>query len=177
MQLFAIGAGIGLSAYGTLKEGKEAAKAGEFAQKQYEAEAAAVTLAGQIESREKRKEAVRARSAAIAQMYAQGGQITGSKLISLTDSAIEYEADARMITRNYGVEAARLRTAGAWAAYQGRVARRASRIRALANALGQGSKAYAGAGKPDTQIAARPGYTIKTGPSGGSYYKKLPKGF
>jgi len=130
-----LGTGMGLSLYGTLEEGKEAAREGKFAQIQYGMQAKAAEEAGQYESREKRKEGQRKKGAMVAEMSAKGGNITGSNLIGLADTAKEYEADARMIMRNYKGEANRLRNIGAVYAYQGRVARRASRIRALTNLM------------------------------------------
>jgi len=167
--LAAVGVGTGVSAYSTLKAGKEAAKAGERAaavgalqKKQYEQEAKVARLqaeegakatlyAGQYESREKRREKRRAKASRIAQAFAQGGTLIGSKLISIADEAAEYEADASMLMHNAQFKAANLRYAGLLrsiqlrnmgkmafyrgrvAKYQGEVARRASRMRAFAD--------------------------------------------
>jgi len=133
LAIAAAGAGIGLSAYSTLEEGKEQAELGKIAQRQYIAEAKATEQAGQYESREKRKEAARAKASQIAQMAAQGGEITGGNITILADTAKNYEADARVIMRNYQLSATQLRNQGMLAAYQGRLARRSSRIRAFAD--------------------------------------------
>ena len=127
--------GMGLSYYATTSEGKEAAKLGKIAQQQYDAEALATEQAGQYESREKRKEGARVKATRIADILATGGTLTGSSLTKIVDEAGEYEADARMISRNYGLQASQLRFTGAMERYKGQVARRASRIRATANLL------------------------------------------
>ena len=133
MAIGAIVGGTGLSAYSTLEEGKQAAEMGKITQQQAEAEATAVEQAGQYEAREKRKEAQRFKASQIAQVGVQGGILTGSKLLLVAESVGEYEMDALVIERNYGLEAGRLRSAGALAAYQGRLARRAARVRAFTN--------------------------------------------
>ena len=133
LALAAVAGGAGLSAYNTLEEGKEQAKLGKIQQQQLNAEAKATEQAGQYESRQKRKEGQRLKATQIAQMSAQGGTMTGTSMGLVADSAKEIEADALIISRNYGLEATRLRNRGALAAYEGRVARRASRIRATAD--------------------------------------------
>lgn len=129
------GAGIGLSAYGTLEKGKEAAKAGKIQQQQLEAEAKAAEQVGQYESRLKRKEAERTQASQIAQMMANGGLLTGSNLEILAETARNYEDDALVISRNYQMQAINLRNKGALARYEGQLARRASRIRAVSDIL------------------------------------------
>ena len=150
LALIAAGIGTGLSAYATLEEGKQAAELGKTAQQQHELEAKALGEAGQYESREKRKEAIRARAAREAQVGAQGGELVGSKVIGIADEAVEYEADARVIMRNYQIEAIRQRNIGRIKRYQGQVARRASRIRAFAGAAGSIGKMYMMAYSPAT---------------------------
>ncbi len=130
-----IAGSLGLSAYSTLEEGKDAAKLGKIAQQQYEIEAQGVGQAGRVESREKRKEARRFKAAQIARIGAQGGRLSGSNLLIIGDTAEQFEADARTITYNFQTEAIRLRNRGAIERYKGRVARRAARIRAGANFL------------------------------------------
>jgi hypothetical protein len=141
-------ASMAFSAYSTLEEGKEAAKLGKIAQMQYNAEAEAAREAGQYESREKRKEAQRFRAKQIARMYANGGLLTGSNLTILADTAAEFEMDAVLIQHGYDVEAVRLRNQGSLAAYQGRLTRRASRMRAfgmgMSGAANIGAMYYAG---------------------------------
>ena len=129
----AMAAGMGLSAYGTLEAGKEAARAGKTAQQQYEQEAKATRYAGQYASRLKRIEARRAKAKRIAQIGAGGGLLTGTKLLSLADEAVAYESDARVVMHNYQLRATGLRNQGILARYQGRMARWSSRIRAFAN--------------------------------------------
>lgn len=169
LALTAIIGGTTLSTISTLEAGKEAAKAGReaykygvvqkemyeedarIAQKQAEEKAKAITYKGQYESREKRREKRRAIASRIAQISAQGGSITGGKLVILADEAAEYEADASMIMHNAQLDAAQTRYAGLLRAtqlrnrgqmalyqgdvakYQGAVARRTSRMRAFSN--------------------------------------------
>lgn len=138
----AIGGGTGLSTYATLKEGKEAAELSEISDLQYQAEAKATEQAGQYESREKRKQAERFKAMQIVQMAAQGGTLSGSNLILLADSAKEFEADARVIQRNAGLNAIKLRNAGAMASYEGKLVRQSSRIRAMGNVLNTAGTMY-----------------------------------
>lgn len=200
LALGAIGAGTGLSAYSSIKAGdeaaragKEAAKVGALQQRQYNEEARitqeqsveeqkATLATGQYESREKRKEATRVKASRIAQVYAQGGTITGSNLINIADEATEYEADAGMIMHNYQLEsiriknagnlqATKLRNAGKMSLYQGQVAKyqgylekKASRIRALSTiASGVGTMAMLG-----VMSAGAGGVGAKTAWAGGA---------
>lgn len=134
MTLLAIaGAGLALSYKATLDEGKEAAKLAKEQQRQLNAQAKSVSEVGQQESREKRKQAKRAQASQIAQMAANGGAITGSNLSILANTSREFEADALVISRNYGIKAMELRNKGALVRYQGRLARRSARIRGAGN--------------------------------------------
>lgn len=125
--------GMALSYKQTLDEGKQAAKMAKIQQQQLNAQAKSVQEAGSHESREKRKQAKRAQASQIAQMAANGGAITGSNLSILANTSREFEADALVISRNYGIKAMELRNKGALVRYQGRLARRSSRIRGAAN--------------------------------------------
>ena len=139
------GTGLALQYKQTLDEGKETAKLAKIQQQQIDAQAKSVQEAGQLESREKRKQAKRAQASQIAQMAANGGAITGSNLSLLANTSREFEADALVISRNYGVKAMELRNKGALVRYQGRLARRSSRIRGATNlAKGIGTMALAG---------------------------------
>jgi len=132
----AIGAGIGglsLSYQQTLEEGKEADRLAKIQQQQLIAQSKSVREAGQHESREKRKQAHRAQASQIAQMAANGGAITGSNLSILANTAREFEADALVISRNFGIKAMELRNKGALVRWQGRVAKRSARVRGAAN--------------------------------------------
>lgn len=178
LALSALAVGTGLSTYQTIEEGKEAAKMSKVAQQQYNAEATATEQAGAYESREKRKEAARAKATGIANIYAGGGTPTGTNLLQLANTASEYEADALVTSRNYGLEALKLRNQGKLTAYQGRIARRASRIRAttgvattigamyLMGGLGKGGAKTAGS--PASRGGGAYGYTRGGGPTGGA---------
>jgi len=134
MELF-VGAGIGLSVYGTLQGGKAAAEEGKIIQAGKYAEAKEQERAGEYESRQKRREKARTIGAMIAQTGAKGTTLTGTNLTSIANTAAEIEADAWMLWRNRKVAAAQLKYEGDIARYQGRVARRASRIRAAMNII------------------------------------------
>ena len=125
--------GLALSYKATLDEGKEAAKFAKIQQEQINRQAKSVQEVGQQESREKRKQAKRAQASQIAQMAANGGQITGSNLSILANTSREFEADALVISRNYGVRAMELRNKGSLVRWQGRLARRSARVRGAAN--------------------------------------------
>lgn len=134
MALFAIaGAGLALSFKQTLEAGKDAAELAKIQQQQLLAQSKSVREAGQFESREKRKQAKRAQASQIAQMAANGGAITGSNLSILASTAREFESDALVITRNFGIRAMELRNKGTLVRWQGRLARRSARIRGFAN--------------------------------------------
>ncbi len=154
MALLAIaGAGLALSYKATLDEGKDAAKFAKIQQEQINRQAKSVQEAGQQESREKRKQAKRAQASQIAQMAANGGAITGSNLSILANTSREFEADALVISRNYGVKAMELRNKGSLVRWQGRLARRSARVRGAGNlAVGIGTLVLlanmGGPGKP-----------------------------
>lgn len=141
--------GLAYQAYSTYQQGKQAAEVGKYQQQQYLQEAEATRQAGQYESREKRKEGQRLIAQQVAQAGAQGGQITGSNLAILAETAKEIEADALMIQHNYDVKATQLKNEGAIAAYQGRSARSAARIRTFAKlGTGLGSMYFMGGMRP-----------------------------
>lgn len=142
-----IAAGMGISAFASIKEGEQANAAGMWQEKVANAEAKATEQAGQYESREIRKNAERAQAAMIASTYATGGIMSGSKLIGLADQAREYEADARVTMNNYQLKATGLRQQGAMARIQGKQARTAGYLRAAGSAAqGIGSMYLLGAG-------------------------------
>ena len=169
MAQLAIGAaGLGLQYKQTLDEGKQAAKLGKLQQQQLNAQAKSEEEAGQYASREKRKEAKRAQASQIAQMAANGGAITGSNLLLLSDTAKAYEDDALIMYRNYKQRAVGLRNKGALAKWQGDLARRNSRIRGLSNLGTQIGTAYllgAFKGTPKTTSASTSSLPA-AGPSG-----------
>jgi hypothetical protein len=140
--LSSVAVGTGLSAYSAYEEGEQAAEEGKIAGQQFEAEAQATTETGRYESREKRKEAERFKALQIAQISGQGGKLTGSSLELLANTAANFESDARMIMRNYQLNATNLRMQGAMARWQGQVARSAGRIRAVATVLEKAGSAY-----------------------------------
>jgi len=124
-----VAGGIGISAYSAFEEGKHEAKMGKLARDQYYAEAKSTEQAGQYESRQKRKDAIRTKASQVAQMAAQGGTLTGSNLLLLASTAKNFEDDAKVIMRNYQMSAIELRNRGKIALYEGQVARRAARMR------------------------------------------------
>lgn len=138
----AVAAGTGLSIMGTLEEGKQAAKMGKLQQRALNEQAAQTEYAGQYEARQKRIEAWRTQQTQIAAMNANGGIISGSNLLILTDTAREYETDASVIARNAKIKANALRFEGAMAKWTGSMARRASRIRAMATGLQSAGMIY-----------------------------------
>jgi hypothetical protein len=169
MALLAVaGAGLALQYKQTLDEGKEVAKLAKVQQQQINRQAKSVQEVGQQESREKRKQAKRAQASQIAQMAANGGAITGSNLSLLANTSREFEADALVISRNFGVKAMELRNKGSLVRFQGRLARRSARIRGAANlAKGIGTIALMGGfsgGVQSTGFAAatRSGSTTST---------------
>ncbi len=124
--------GMALSYQQTIQEGKDAAELAKIQQQQLDAQAKSVDEAGQFESREKRKEGKRAIASQIAQMSANGGQITGSNLAIVANTAKVFEGDALVTARNYGMRAMELRNKGELVNWQGQLAKRNARIRATA---------------------------------------------
>lgn len=157
LTLFAIGAGLGLSTYATLEQGKAAEEQGKIMQQAKYAEAKAQEEAGEYESRQKRKEKARAIATAIAEIGARGGKLTGTNLTNLASASAEYEADAWMLWRNRKVQANMLRYEGDIARYQGKMTRRASKIRAVGNLLTITPLLFGGAGSTSTTSAGRVG--------------------
>lgn len=118
-------------------------KAGEIAQAGYEANAAslrseskAVIEAGieeQFLARERVRRLLASQKVAIA---AGGGNIGGSNLILMADTAAQAERDIKMQMRNREVEASRLlKTANIQSAY-GQAAKQTANARALSNLFG-----------------------------------------
>lgn len=128
-------AGGVLSSHAAYQEGADAARAGELAYRQAKEESKATIQSGEYESREKRKEAERFKASQIATITAQGGKLIGSYLEVLAGTAANFEADARMIMRNYMKVAAGLRMQGAMAKYEGQMLRRGARVRSAAIGL------------------------------------------
>ena len=137
---------MGLSAYGSLEEGKTANKMAKIQSSNLENESKATRMAGQSEMLEKQKEGARLQATQIAQMNAQGGTMTGSNLLTLATTAKEIEADAMMIERNYRMNANTLNSNAALTRWQGKNALRASRIRATADGLQSAAMLFAAAG-------------------------------
>lgn len=132
--------GTGLSAYSTYQQGEEANKMGKIQQLQYNAEAKAVEMSGQDEARLQREAGQRLLSTQIANVSAGGGQISGSNLYVIADSARNVEIDALVIERNYKTNATSLRQQGALARYEGQMARRNARIATVAGLLSGGGQ-------------------------------------
>ncbi|MCK5611576.1 hypothetical protein KAR91_57425 [Candidatus Pacearchaeota archaeon] len=165
------GTGLALSYKQTLEEGKEADRLAEEQQRQINRQAESVQDVGEDVSREKRKEAKRFQASQIAQMAANGGAITGSNLGLLASTSREFEADALVISRNFGVRAMELRNKGALVRHQGRLARRSARIRGAANlGIGIGTLALLGGlGKPGGSPGGSPfgGSAVTSGSASG----------
>lgn len=155
----AIGTGTGLSAYGTLKEGKETVSSSKLERSILYKEAESVRQAGAYEAGLKATEANQVQGTNIANIAAGGGTITGSKLLGLVNNYVNFEADKRMIMRNAELQAASLKMKGQLGVYQARKLRQAARIRATADiAMTAGMMASAlGNKKPE----------LKPGGSGG----------
>lgn len=132
-----------LSAWAAVEGGKEAAEMGKLQQKQFNAEADAVLLAGGEAALEKRKEGRRLTASQIAAISASGGGLVGSNLVVMAESARNVEMDALTIERNAGVAAQSLRFRGQIARYEGQLAKRNARIRATAGMLSTAGGGYA----------------------------------
>ena len=134
--------GSALSAYSTIKGGEQAAETGEAQQAAFEGEAQAGVMAGAEASRLKREEGRRLTASQIAAVSASGGGLVGSNLVIMAESARRVEMDALTIERNAQIRAKSLRTRGEFARYEGQVARRSARIRALAGGLKTAGQLY-----------------------------------
>ena len=138
----AMAGGTALSAYSTIQGGKEAAETGKIQQQQLENEAKSEQLAGLDESGLKRKEGRALTASQIAAISASGGGMVGSNLVLMAESAKNVEMDASIISRNADLRAKSLRQQGAWARYEGQLARRNARMRAFANVAQSAGQAY-----------------------------------
>uniref|UniRef100_A0A6M3KI73 Uncharacterized protein n=1 Tax=viral metagenome TaxID=1070528 RepID=A0A6M3KI73_9ZZZZ len=137
-----IGGGAALSAYSTIQGGKEAAETGKLQQRQFEAEAGAELMAGSEAALLKRKETRRMTASQIAAISASGSGFVGSNLVVMAESARNAEMDALTIERNTQMRARSLRTKGELARYEGQLARRNARMRAITDILGTAGQAY-----------------------------------
>jgi len=138
----AMAGGTALSAYSTIQGGKEAAETGKIQQQQLENEAKSEQLAGLDESGLKRKEGRALTASQIAAISASGGGMVGSNLVLMAESAKNVEMDASIISRNADLRAKSLKQQGAWARYEGQLARRNARMRAFANVAQSAGQAY-----------------------------------
>jgi len=137
MQLLTL-AGAGLSAYSTIQGGKEAAETGELKLQLNEGEALAGVQSGMDKARFKREEGRRL----MASLIAKPGRMVGSKLVVMAENVRNVEADALMIELNAQTRAKALRMRGAFAKYEGEMARKNARIRAAANMLNTAGTLY-----------------------------------
>lgn len=153
-ELALMAVGTGMSVYSTLQEGKAADKASKIEQQQLNAQAEATRKAGQHESMMKRKEGSRLLASQIAQASASGGTFSGSNLLLMANTASEIEKDASMIEYNYGVNARQYESQGRMVRWQGKQAKRASRIRAAAQAFSGASSMYSMTSTPTNQDLA-----------------------
>jgi hypothetical protein len=135
-----MGGGMGLSAYSTYQSGEEANKQSKIQQLQYEAESEAVRMSGQDEARLQREGGQGLLSSRITNASAGGGQIDGSKLYIMANSARNVEIDALVIERNYLTQVGRLKQAGRLARYEGQMARRNARIATVAGLAGSAAQ-------------------------------------
>ena len=135
-------AGAGMSAYSTVQAGKAADEMAEAQRLAFEGEAGAEVTAGAEAAGLKRKEGRALLASQIAAVSASGGGMVGSNLVVMAESARNVETDALTIERNAQTRAKSLRTRGAFAQFEGQLARRSSRIRATAGALKTAGQLY-----------------------------------
>ena len=133
--------GTALEMSSTLKEGKAAAKAGEYEQLMLNRQGKGVQMSGLDDIRRLREEGKRILEGLIVNAGAGGGTLTGTILKAAVNTAANVEADAAVIGRNASFQADSLRYQGSVARYEGRMARYASRIRA-ATTLGKNVGSY-----------------------------------
>ncbi len=134
--------GMGMSAYSSIQQGKAAAAAGEAQKAAYEGEAQAVIMGGAEEAALKRKEGRALAAANIALVSASGGGMVGSNLVVMAESAKNVEMDALTIERNAQTRAKSLRGTGAFAKYEGQLARRNARMRMVSEGFKGASRLY-----------------------------------
>jgi len=133
--------GTALSAYSTIQGGNEAEETGKLQQQQLEAKAKGKVAEGLEAGGAKRKEGRELLATQIAQMSTSGG-LVGSNLVIAAESARNIEADAITIGTNADTAASDLRTEGLWARYQGQLAKRNSRIAAVAGGMKSAGQMY-----------------------------------
>ena len=131
-----MGGGTALEMSSTLKEGKAAAKAGEYEQLMLNRQGKGVQMSGLDDIRRLREEGKRILEGLIVNAGAGGGTLTGTILKAAVNTAANVEADAAVIGRNASFQADSLYYQGEVARYKGQMDRYASRWRA-ATSLGK----------------------------------------
>jgi len=122
--------GTALEASSQLREGKEAAKEGKYAQMAAERRAKITERATLDEQQRLRESGKRLKAKQIVDIAAGGGRLTGTSLKAIVQSAANVEHDIAKVGQSGMYEAEDIRYQGKVARYKGRMARYGSRIRA-----------------------------------------------
>jgi len=128
-------AGTAMSAYGSYQQGKQEQEIYKANAGLYRQEAESVKEAGRDEASLIKERARELLAKQIVMAAAGGGDLAGSNLNVMADSAFQAERDAQMTLRNADVEAVGLRNRANVAEAYGKSAKKAGNIRAVTGIL------------------------------------------
>jgi hypothetical protein len=132
-------ASTAISATGTLAEGKAAERKSEYEAQQLDQSAKAKEAQGTREAAETLRQS-RIRSSDIQAQMAAGGGGVSVEQIAKSEEVGQYNALASLYERR--TEAQGIRAKAGAARYEGKVAKRASKVKALSTIISGGTKAY-----------------------------------
>ena len=132
--------GIGISAYGSYREGQDAAEAATYNARIAREEAALTEQAGALEASRQRSQISRLIGSQKAITAGSGVELTGSALDVMINTAAEGELDAQIIEYNTKVQASRFRSQSTRDIERAGAARTSGALKAGSTILTQGSK-------------------------------------
>lgn len=132
--------GVGLSAYGSYREGQDAAEASEYNAKIAQEESALTEQAGALDVSRQRQQVSRLIGTQKAITAGSGIELTGSALDVMINTAAEGELDAQILEYNTKVQASRFRSQSARDLELARASRTSGIFKAGSTLLTQGSR-------------------------------------
>lgn len=132
--------GVGISAYGSYREGQDAAEASEYNARIAREEAALVEQAGALEVSRQRTQVERLIGSQRAITAGSGIELTGSALDIMINTAAEGELDAQILEYNTKIQASRFRSQSARDLELAGASRVSGVLKAGSTILTQGSK-------------------------------------
>lgn len=132
--------GVASSAYGSYREGQDAAEASKYNARIAQEEAVLTEQAGALDASRQRKQISRLIGTQKALSAGSGIELTGSPLDVMINTAAEGELDAQILEYNTKVQASRFRSQSARDLELAGVSRTSGALKAGATILTQGSK-------------------------------------